>query len=292
MKDTKKVSIIGIIWKKTSDTLKNNPVIFIPFCISGVIKLFGLLTVFLSIFPPLSVVFAPIIKTLWGEAYLHYPFNFTLMPNLFNYVQIAVYIFMDGLLTGIAVWMICQVNEGKRANLLISIKRVVPKYCTLTAFLFTMFLIMRLIFSVENFMILKLLKMGFFVSFLEKDSLDFIRVYFNFLIVLIIQAGFAFVIPFAILENRNFFKSISESFSLAKRFIRTILILIVLPMSLSLPVSLLETRLPVLMDKTFPEITFLMLAMGVILVVFIDYIVTASLTALFLLRKGLVFEKE
>jgi len=291
MKKPKKTPIIGVIWKVAFNALKSNPIIILPFCISGVLKLLGLVFIFISIFYPLSLVFAPIIKTLWGEAYLHYPFNFNLMPKLFYYAQVSVYVLMDGLLSGIAVWMIFRVNEGKKPVFSEALKKVFPKYIILVGFLLTVFLIVYMISFGENFAIMKLLRFKFMTILLKRGLLDFIKIFLNFFIIVLIETLFAFVIPFVVLKGRGFFKAIGGSLSLAKKLFFTVFILIIIPTTISLPISLLKAGLPALIAKTLPEITFLVLGAGVILTVFIDWIVTTSLALLFLLRKDLGLEK-
>ncbi len=291
MKNTKKVSIIGVIWRVAFNALKNHPVILIPFCISGILKLLGLLIIFLSIFYPLSIVCAPIIKTLWGETFLHYPFNFNLMPKVFYYVQIAIYIFIDGLLSGMAVWMVFQSNEGRRPQVLESFKKVFPKYVILASFLLTIFLIMHFISQAENLVILRLLKLKFVALLANTGMLNFIKVFFNFFVIVLIETGFAFVIPFVVLGNRRFFKAIAGSFLLVKKVFPATFVLIVVPTLITLPFSLLKTGLPVLMNKTLPEITFLVLGLSVVVIVFVDCIVTTSLAFLYLSRKDLGLEK-
>lgn len=283
----RKVPIVGTIWKAAFSALKNHPVILVPFAISGALKLTCLLVIFLSIFYPLSLVFAPIIKTLWGEVFLHYPFNFSLMPKFFYYVQVSVYIFLDSLLSGIAIWMVFQVNEGKKPRLIEGLKKAVSKYLTLAGLLLAIFLIIAFIYYGERLLIYKILtKLKFVVLLMKSGMLDFITVFVNFFIIVLVEMVFAFSMPFVMLEDKRFFKAISGSLALTKRFFAPIFILITVPMLVSLPFSLLNTGLPALMDKTFPEIMFLVLGLSVIFTIFIDSVVTTSLTLLFLSRNN------
>lgn len=291
MKNTKKVPIIGVIWKVTFNALRQNPVLFIPFCISGAVKLAGLLFIFLSIFYPLSIIFAPIIKTLWGEMYLHYPFNFNLMPKLFYYGQVLVYVLIDGLLSGIAVWMIFQINEGKKPTFKEGIKKVLPKYLTLAAFLLTIFAIVYAINYGESLLTLRLLKVKLVAFLVKTRMLYFVRTLFNFFVIVLVETLFAFAIPFAVLENKRFFRAIGGSLSLVKKLFPVTLGLVLIPTLVSLPFSLMKTGLSALMNVTLPEITFVVLGLSVVVAIFIDLVVTASLAFLFLSRKELVLEK-
>jgi hypothetical protein len=213
------------------------------------------------------------------------------MPRLFYYAQIALYIFIDGLLTGIAVWMVYEANEGKKPIFSEAIKKVLPRYFTLAAFLFVIFFIVYFLSYGQNILLLKLLRIRFVTFLAKKGILDFIKVIFNFIVIVLIETGFAFAIPFAVLEGKRFFNAIGGSLSLLKKLFSKAFILIFVPTLLSLPFSLMKIGLPVLMDKTLPEITLLVLGLSVIVVVFIDTIVTTSLVFLFLLRKDLEVAK-
>ena len=291
MEDTKKVPLVGTIWNVAFNTLKNNPVILLVFALSGILKLICLLVIFLSIFYPLSIVFGPIIKTLWGGMFLHYPFNFSLMPKLFYYSQITVYIFIDSLLSGTAIWMAFQANEGKKPKLLEALKKVLSKYVTLAGFLLAIFLVVWLVYYGEKLLIFKLAKLKFMASLIKTGMLDFALVFVNFFIIILVEMIFSFAMPFAVLEDKRFFKAVWASLTLAKKLFLSTFILIFIPTLVTLPFSLLKTGLSALMDKTIPEITLLVLGLSVIVTVFIDCIVTVSLTLLFLLKKDLQIEK-
>lgn len=285
MENTKKAPLVGTIWNVAFNTLKNNPVILLVFALSGILKLICLSVIFLSIFYPLSIVFGPIIKTLWGEMFLHYPFNFSLIPRLFYYGEITAYIFIDSLLSGMAIWMIFQANEARKPKLLEALKKALSKYVTLAGFLVAIFLIVSFVYYGEKLLIFKLEKLRFMASLIKTGMLDFVLVFLNFFIILFVEMLFAFAMPFAILEDKRFFKAFLGSLSLLKRFFLATFILIFIPTLVALPFSLLKIGLPALMDKTMPEITLLVLGLSVVVAVFIDCIVTVSLTLLFLSRK-------
>ena len=292
MKETKKAPIIGVIWKVVFNALQKHPSIAAPFFISGCIKLFGIAVIFFSIFYPLSIVFGPLIKSLWGEAFLHYPFNFSLMPKLFYYVQIAVYIFLEGFLTSMAVWMVFRVNEGKKPSLRESARKALPKYIAVMALLASIFLIVYLLNYIEMFAIKKfLIKFKFMELLVKKNLLEFILVCVNFFIVALLESVLAFAIPFIVLENKKFFKAIGSSFSMARRNFGSVFILILAPTLFALPFSLLGAGLPILTNKTFPEITFIVLGGSVIIGFLADCMVTLSLTFLFLSKRDEGVEK-
>jgi len=293
MKETKKAPIIGVIWKVVFSALQKHPAIAIPFCISGCVKLFGIAVIFFSIFYPLSIVFGPLIKSLYGEAFLHYPLNFTLMPKLFYYVQIATYIFLEGFLTSMAVWMVFRVNDGKKPGLRESAGKALPKYIAVMALLASIYIIVFLLNYAEMFAIKRfLIRFKFMEILIKKNLLEFILVCVNFFIVALLETVLAFAIPFIVLENKKFFKAIGSSFSLAARNFGSVFILILAPTLFVLPFTLLGAGLPILTNKTFPEITFIVLGGSVIIGFLADCMVTLSLTFLFLSKRDEGFRKH
>ncbi|MFC1667449.1 hypothetical protein ACFL0P_06290 [Candidatus Omnitrophota bacterium] len=292
MKNAKKSPLVRVIWELVLDALKANPVILVPFFISGILKLLCLLVIFLSIFPPLSVIFAPLIRALWGEGFLHYPFNFYLMPKIFYYAHIAVYILLDGLMSGIAVWMVHQTKENKKPRFSSSLRNVLPHYVTLAVFLSFIFMIVYFINFSEGLLIPKLLKLKFVTKLQQEGILNFLIVFLNFFLFILIETLFAFVIPFVVLEGKKFFGALKGSLVLVKKLFFATFGLIVTPTLLLLPFSLLKSGLPILIDKTLPEITFLVLGGSVVATILIDCVVTTSLAFLFLSRKDLNLDKN
>ena len=57
------------------NTLFQNPLIAYPFVIIAFIQLFVLEIFYFAPRYPLSIFFGPLIRTLYGEGYLHYPFR-------------------------------------------------------------------------------------------------------------------------------------------------------------------------------------------------------------------------
>src|SRR3990167_8068562 len=87
--------------KGSVDTYIAHPVILIPFLTLAFIQL--LILEILFFFPryPLSVFFNPIVRTLWGEGFVHFPNNYLILPKLFQNAQVFIYIFVSSYLISI-----------------------------------------------------------------------------------------------------------------------------------------------------------------------------------------------
>lgn len=286
-----KNSIVGGIWKMSFSAFKNQPIILLPFLISGILKLLSLFIVFFSIFYPLSIVFAPIIRTIYGEVYLHYPFNFYMMPKLFYYFQMVVYILIDGLLSGIAVYMVMQVKNRKQPNFIEAARKVLPKYFIFVSFLIFTFLLVTLVSLGSNFITTKLLGFKIIRMFLKGGVLMLGGTFFNVIIIALIETFFAFMIPLAVFKNKSFLKSIIGSVRLSSKWFWTIFLLTFVPSFIAFPFALLKLGLPAVMDKLMPEAALVILGAGVVFMMFVDAIVTVSVAFLFLSRKELQVEK-
>jgi len=77
------------------DTYVTNPVILIPFLSIAFVQLLALEILYFAPRYPLAAFFNPIVQTLWGERFVHYPNNLLILPKLFQNVQVFVYIFIS-----------------------------------------------------------------------------------------------------------------------------------------------------------------------------------------------------
>ena len=82
--DSQKTGTIKLshVYSALGDCFKTYPVILVPFLIFTLIDLCGLIFVFLIPRAPLYALLGPIVRTFWGEQFLHYPANFLLLPKL------------------------------------------------------------------------------------------------------------------------------------------------------------------------------------------------------------------
>jgi len=85
-----KKGALSSILNTSFNTLRSHPAILFPFAIAAFCELFALEIIFFMPRWPLSILFAPVIRTLWSEQFLHYPSNFLLMYKLFYYAQIVI----------------------------------------------------------------------------------------------------------------------------------------------------------------------------------------------------------
>ncbi len=74
--------------------------LLIPFIILFIVDIILISVLYLSPRYPLSVLFAPPIRKLWGSQFLHYPMNFMLLPKLFYYARLVSSFYFWSLFNG------------------------------------------------------------------------------------------------------------------------------------------------------------------------------------------------
>lgn len=261
------------IYGATLLSIRNKPVIFLPFLIYAFLELIGLLLAYSIPRYPLIVIFGPLIKTLWGEMFLHYPSNFLLLPKLASLVRMLISVIIGSLLTGISISMLYKKTP----------KDAIKKYVSL--FLIT-FIMTALFYAVVKIITIALIK--YFMA--GHSRLLFIKanmwlgpflVIINMLMALFIQSAFVYTIPTLFIKQSKFTSAIFESFVFFRKHFVSTIILVGLPMLIYLPVTILNHNTGFLIRKLFPEfILWVALLNLVVNSLIIDPLITIS-TALY-----------
>ncbi len=88
--------------------------LFMPFLGIFAAKIIPLVLVFWFWHPLFSSFMTPIIKSLGGEALLHYPEHIRLLPNVFRFMEIVVMIVVGFAMLGWAVFLLVDAIQGRR----------------------------------------------------------------------------------------------------------------------------------------------------------------------------------
>jgi hypothetical protein len=276
------------VYGKTIQSIKDNPVLFLPFGVFATFEFISLIIVYFAPRMPLKLLFGPPIKALWGERFLHYPANFILMPKLVSLARIGLTVIIGSLLTGIATILVYNLYKNTKINLKSAFKLALKKYVSL----FTIVLLFTLIFYFLDKLTSKLL-VKYFVSghtrllFLSaRIWLGPILTCLSFAIAVIIQSAFIYAIPILLIEEETLTKSIIKSFGLFKKLFVKTLLLAGLPMLTYIPVVVLQSDPAFLIAKLFPEAVFLVSILSLVISsLIIDLFITLSSTQLYLMHK-------
>lgn len=275
-------------YKNTVKSIKDYPVILIPFAIFALVELVVLCLIFLSPRMPFKLIFGPPIRTFWGEIYLHYPANFLLLPKLASQAKMVLSVILSSVLTATAIFLVADINNKKRPNLAGALKGAFKKYI----YFFAVFFIVTVLF----YALIKFIDKSFinFIRYLASTHRKFLFLKYaslveifiitiHFIIAIFIQSLFIYALPILIIGKEKLFKSIIKSFVFFKGFFFKTLILVGLPMLLYIPMIALNQNTNFLINKFFPEIILLVSFLNIIISsLIVDPIVTVSTTFLYL----------
>lgn len=269
-------------------SLKNHPALFLPFLIFAILEVIVLVIIYLAPRMPLRLILGPVIRTFWGERFLHYPVNFLLLPKLASLSRMALAVIFSSLLTGMAVALVFAVYNKKHLKLKEAFKSALKKYSSL--------FIVVLIFTLLFYFLVKLVIIVLVSYFMAGHSrLLFLKaglwmgpilLSINFMLALLIQSAFVYAIPLLIIEKQKLIKAVIGSFVLFKKLFIPTLILVGLPMLVYIPIIILNSKTAFLIDKVFPEFILLVSFLSIIISsLVIDTIVTVSTTFLYLINR-------
>ena len=275
-------------WVTSFELIRTHPVILLPFIIGAFFEGLALELIYFSTRKPLSFIASPLIKKFLGEEYIHYPGNLVMLPNVFYYAQVALYIFIGVLMMAIAV----NIFKNIRANLPLRadaiIKNALKRYISIFIFAVMMVVLIFLIKKADVFLFNKCA--GFAARHIPRALHLIDKLYFPgislsiFLTNVILQAFFILTVPILVMQKKPLLKALAKSIYLSLRNFLYIFIIILLPFVVYLPISLLKSASTQMIDKTFPEITLLIAGSGVVIALFIDCFITVC-AAQFVLDK-------
>jgi hypothetical protein len=277
------------VYNRTTQSIKSNPVLFLPFVIFAAFEFIALMIIYLTPRMPLKLLLGPPIKAIWGERFLHYPANFILIPTLISLVRTGLTVILGSLLTGVATLLVYYIYKKTKIELKDIFKSVLKKYVSLFAIVlfFTMIFYFlekgttKLLFKYFTSGHIKLLFLG------PKIWFGIILVCLYFILAVIVQSAFVYAIPILLIEEETLTKSILKSFVLFKKyFIKTIL-LVALPMIAYIPIIVLQSDSAFLIDRLFPEAVLLVAIFSLIIsALVVDLLITLTTTHLYLMHKN------
>ena len=222
-----------------------------------------------------------------GEIYLHYPVSFIILPKLFNYAQVPIYLFVSNFLIALTIALLWALNNNHPANFKRAVRHTLPLYVHIVIAAFISFLVYFGLYNLYAMLLIKALKIksaGVLVLFLRNFLLH-AAPYVTVLIGVIVTSLFAFVLPLIVVEKKNvliaFWLNFKDYF---KAFPDTFLI-VFLPTLCYLPIFLLRNNINAITDSTFPEMRVILLAVSILITVGIDAVVYTSIATFYLLKK-------
>ncbi len=282
----KTISPINIL-RTTISLYKNNKTIFTPYIVLVFINLLFLQILYFSPKYPLSAFFSQITSRIFGEQFLHYPYDLTLLPKLYYYAQLTIYIFIGCILLGACAHMVSAINNDETVNFKNSVKRSFGQYIHILLATILSLLLFQGLTILNNMAILRAYKIrsasGIFFGI--KKAIIVGSPYFQYLFGIIIAALLVYIIPIIVIEKKKIFSAIAGNFrSLWKSFWVT-LVIVLLPNLLYLPILVLRNNVYFLGSITVPEMQVWLLVLSIFAATAIDLFVISAATINYLFIK-------
>ena len=260
------------IWKQTLVVFKKNPEVLVPFAGMGILNTAVLYLLYLAPQRPVSIVLAPPIRVFWGEKFLHYPFNFFLLPKLFYYANITIDALIGVLLAGLAIGMLKDIYSGEPPKMFADFAVSIKRYFALLSIW-----IITFCFS--------LFAMKIFKSLFSGMSGSLMFSFLTYLFLIFIQVLFVYSMAAIIVEKRSVFSAIKVNFLFLKQFFFTTLILVFIPALFYLPVLVLKNKLGAIIRESFPEIVIFVLGFSILGMLIVNMLIIVPPTILFLEKR-------
>lgn len=273
------------VLKSAVHVLIENKKILLPFTLIVFIQFIVLEILCFAPQFPLNQFFAPLIRKLWSEAFLHYPNYYLLLPKLFQYSQFALYIFLNAFLIGIAIAAIKSINDGKSVVYKKIVRENMDRYLHVCILASLIFIIIMCTVKGYGFLIERAEKIqstsGSF--YLIKRIVIDGASYFNLIISAFVTTIFAYVLPIIIIERKKVSSAIIQSFKISKGNFWDTFLIVLIPTLLFAPILLLRSSIPPL--PAIPEAKLFILGLSVIAATIIDAVIYTALTSVYLLKK-------
>lgn len=258
-------------WSKAAELMAKKPIVILPFVIVAFLESIALELVYFSVRPPLSKVFEPVIRKFFGEMLIHYPGNLIILPKLFYYAQVAIYLSVGVMLTAIAVNIFKNTSEGLPVRFDAMLKNAAKRYFGYFGYGCIIMAVLFLINQSESFVLSKIMnRLG---NVLPQSANMLIYSGFMatlFITTVIIYSFLISTVPLMVLEKKSLFKSLLSSICLGARNFFKIFSLILPSFVIYLPFTILKSLPVAIADRAFPEVNFIIIALGIIATIFID----------------------
>jgi hypothetical protein len=261
-----RTSLFFWTWKQTLHSWRK-PITFVPLGLYATLQILLLIGLVFYMYPPFSFVFLPLHRLLFGEAALHYPNNFIVLPNLFEILNIILGGIM-GIIV-IAYSTLLFFAEGDRQAARKTGGSISKRYVHLFA-----------AWTVETGLILFVVFAMVRLSLLFPSWKSYI-VGFRVFVVLCVSAAFAFTTALILIEKKPFWKALPQSAKMFGSYAILLVLLVGIPTLIHLPLQFVLSNTAVVVRKLNPEVIAILIGAGVVASMFSNYLTIGTVTHLY-----------
>ena len=272
-------------WYSSFMLMVKSPVVFLPFIMIAFFEALAAEFIYFSARKPISILAGPVIRKFFGEMALHYPGNLMILPRIFYYAQIALYIFLGVFLTAISVNIFNNIKTGLPIKVNAMMKNAFKHYLSFMIYGIIIAALITVLRRVDIPIYTKATRLALKVVPKISPQIGYLGLtLFLFLTNIVMQALMILTVPLMVIEKKALFKSLFNSIYIGVKNFLTIFTLIFLPFVAYLPVTLLKGVSVPLADKTFPEMNLLVTFVSIIASIFIDSFIIISVSQFLLDR--------
>ena len=286
--EKKKSDFQALTLLRTSvNTFVSHPIIIYPLAILAFIQLLVLELLFFYPRFPLSVFFGPIVRRIWSEGYMHYPFNFALLPQIYYYAQLLIYIFIGAFLSAVAIEIIAAVNSERKVSFKAALRKTLPTYIHVVLLSVISLSAVYGLSRAYGLLIHRALQLRSETGILAilKNTIIYGEPYADLFLGVIITTILAFTIPIIVIERKKIFTALFLNFRIIFRSLFFVFTLVLLPTLLYVPILLLRSNLMAPVSQIIPPFQFVILLLSVVVTIFIDATVLTATTTYYLHKK-------
>lgn len=279
----KSMKIYSSVVKATFQNLRKNPSLFKPFLYLSLIELLGLALIYYAPQPPVSLVLAQPIRAFYGEPALHYPGHLLVLPQIFRIWQIIAGVIFGSLLTGITISMYNQEAKGMSLRFGKNFKIAFNRYFPLLAYTLVTFIVIYLIEHFSGKLVASRLVagQGYFLK-MGQIKWSVVLAVFNLLFSVGIETLLMYVPVLIITENTGFWRSAAASIKTVFRYFVTSVLLVLVPVIFYMAAVISRVFIPKLMNQLFPEMSLVIIVVGILVAFVVNTIIAISATILYL----------
>lgn len=263
------------IYRGSLQLLTGIPTILVLFLAIASLDVVALTCLYYAPSKPISLFLAPIIRTFWGERFLHYPENFILLPKLFSYAHFVILTLFGILISGIVIKQIQASYLGKKLGTLEAAGDVFKSYFALL-----------LVWLASTF----IWRVGLTKLFQMVHGPWWVQMGLLYLTALFFQSVVTFIFPALLIQRQNFLKDSWQGIQFGFRNLPFTAALIAVPVFIVFIISLVKSWAPILV-RYYPESVLWILSIGIVISLIVDMLITSMTTLYFLKARNVSYAK-
>lgn len=253
-------------WKQTLESGRK-PITLLPLGAYAALQMLLLVGLVFYMYPPFSFVFLPLHRLLFGDAALHYPNNFIVLPSLFDLLNITLSGIM-GIIV-VAYSTLLFLAGGDRQAVRESGTSISKRYVhLLAAWAVETGLILGLIFALARLSVLY-------------PSVKAVIVLFRLFAIMCVSAAFAFTTALILIEKKPFWRALPQSAKMFGSYALVLVLLVGIPALIHLPLQFMLSNTALVVRKLNPEVIAILIGAGVVVSMVSNYFTIGAVTHLY-----------